>query len=295
MRSRSLLVLALAVSCLAQADVSGVIDKANTPESGVRTSFDLNPSTFSIDNTTAPPTSAWLRNRIPYFVSDLSIAKTFSFRVRGTEQPVGYQAIFDENSQNSSFELLLENVQRSEAGQLTTREPETLPENVIEPRAVTLPIKITDVTGLSAALSQINNSLAALNTTLSNLTTTVNNSGTTVANLSVTVNNLNTTVNNLAATVTNLSAGLGALRTTVQNLPSVPNFADFETPSGVIDGSNSVFALNASPSPASSLTLIKNGQTLTAGHDYSLSGNNILFLAGAVPQPGDALVASYRY
>ncbi len=81
----------------------------------------------------------------------------------------------------------------------------------------------------------------------------------------------------------------------VRSAPSVPNFADFETPSGVIDGSNSVFALNASPSPASSLTLIKNGQTLTAGHDYSLSGNNILFLAGAVPQPGDALVASYRY
>jgi hypothetical protein len=139
--------------------------------------------------------------------------------------------------------------------------------NAVEPRAtVTLPIKISDVTGLSAALSQINNSIDTLNAR--------------VTDLSTTVSNLSTTVNTVADTVA--------------NLVRVPTFVDFELPVGSIDGSNPVFVLNTAPTPASSLVLHKNGMKLSPGLDYSLSGNTILFATGAVPQAGDLLTASYR-
>jgi hypothetical protein len=52
--------------------------------------------------------------------------------------------------------------------------------------------------------------------------------------------------------------------------------------------------LNAAPSPASSLVLIRNGLKLSFGGDYSLSGNTILFAVGALPQIGDQLFAGYR-
>jgi hypothetical protein len=153
--------------------------------------------------------------------------------------------------------------------------------NAVEPRAtITLPIRISDVTGLSAALSQINNSIDTLNARVNDLGTTVNNLSITADNLSTTVNNLSTTVNTLADTVA--------------NLVRVPTFVDFELPVGSIDGSNPVFVLNTAPTPPSSLVLYKNGIKLSPGFDYSLSGNTILFATGAVPQPGDLLTARYR-
>jgi uncharacterized coiled-coil protein SlyX len=139
---------------------------------------------------------------------------------------------------------------------------------------IALPIKISDVTGLSAALSQINNSIASLNTTTTNQSTALTNLNTAVANLNATVGNLNATV---------------------QSLVRVPTFVDLEIPGGSINGINSVFTLSVTPSPASSLILIKNGMKLSPPGDYSLSGSTILFSAGAVPQTGDLVVASYRY
>jgi hypothetical protein len=140
--------------------------------------------------------------------------------------------------------------------------------HAFEPRVVvTLPIKISDVTGLSAALSQINTSLASLTTT----------------------------VTNLNATLTSLSATVNALSGTVSSLVPVPTFVDFETPAGLINGSNAVFLLNAAPSPASSLVLIRNGLKLSPGGDYSLAGSTVQFSVGAIPQSGDLLIASYRH
>jgi hypothetical protein len=139
--------------------------------------------------------------------------------------------------------------------------------NAVQPMAtVTLPIRISDVTGLSAALSQINNSIDSLNARLSDLSTTAGN--------------LSTTVNTLADTVA--------------NLVRVPTFVDFELPVGSIDGSNPVFVLSTAPTPPSSLALYKNGMKLSPGFDYSLSGNTILFVTGAVPQAGDLVTARYR-
>lgn len=72
-------------------------------------------------------------------------------------------------------------------------------------------------------------------------------------------------------------------------------FADQETPGGAIDGVNATFTLAASPTPAAGLLLFRNGLAQKNGQDYSLVGNVITFLAGAIPVPGDTLLASYRY
>jgi hypothetical protein len=72
-----------------------------------------------------------------------------------------------------------------------------------------------------------------------------------------------------------------------------PTFVDAEVPAGTIDGVNTTFTLQNSPS-GSSLLLVRNGLYLNAGADYTLSGNTITFINGAQPQPSDTLMASYR-
>jgi hypothetical protein len=74
-----------------------------------------------------------------------------------------------------------------------------------------------------------------------------------------------------------------------------PAFVDYETPGGVLDGSNATFTLASAPSPATSLCLYRNGLKLQAGSDFNLQPDgSILFVAGVVPQAGDVLYASYR-
>lgn len=75
----------------------------------------------------------------------------------------------------------------------------------------------------------------------------------------------------------------------------LPSFSDEETPQGAINGSNTIFTLDFSPSPAPSLLLYLNGLLMTRGVDYTLSGNQVTFLTGSTPQSGDVLTASYRY
>ena len=75
----------------------------------------------------------------------------------------------------------------------------------------------------------------------------------------------------------------------------LPSFSDEETPHGAINGSNAVFSLAFSPSPAASLLLYVNGLLMTQGIDYTLNGNTITFLLASTPQIGDVLTASYRY
>jgi hypothetical protein len=71
-------------------------------------------------------------------------------------------------------------------------------------------------------------------------------------------------------------------------------FIDGEMPQGTLNGSNAVFVLANVPSPATSLSLFRNGLLLRAGGDYTVSGNNVTFLTGAAPQSTDLLAASYR-
>ena len=76
------------------------------------------------------------------------------------------------------------------------------------------------------------------------------------------------------------------------------NYSDAEVPGGTVNGVNATFTLAAAPSPAVSLLLHRNGLLQTAGIDYTLSGNTITFLTGAIPQSTptpDGLVAWYRH
>lgn len=71
-------------------------------------------------------------------------------------------------------------------------------------------------------------------------------------------------------------------------------YSDGETPGGTMDGVNATFTLLNSPSPAHSLELFRNGVALQSSVDYTLSGSTVQFLSGAVPEPGDTLLAWYR-
>lgn len=73
-----------------------------------------------------------------------------------------------------------------------------------------------------------------------------------------------------------------------------PTFVDGEIPAGNVDGLNASFALGNIPSPVASLMLFRNGMLMRANADYTLSGNRVTFLAGAVPQANDLLLSSYR-
>jgi len=75
---------------------------------------------------------------------------------------------------------------------------------------------------------------------------------------------------------------------------STPSFVDADTLSGIVDGSNTTFSLSNAPNPAASLAVYRNGMLDKAGLDYTANGGSIQFVAGAAPQPGDTLLASYR-
>lgn len=65
-----------------------------------------------------------------------------------------------------------------------------------------------------------------------------------------------------------------------------------ETPAGAIDGSNTAFTVANTPSDPSTVMLWLNGQLLTQGSDFSVSGKNIAFLCDA-PRTDDVLLTMY--
>lgn len=75
-----------------------------------------------------------------------------------------------------------------------------------------------------------------------------------------------------------------------------PNFADKEVPTGLINGSNTVFTLANTPASGSEQVIV-NGLMLYpgSGNDYMIVTNTITFLTGAIPQTGDRLFVNYRY
>jgi hypothetical protein len=266
MKSRVLLLATVALCCSAQirpTAVRATVQALDERLSASTVAPRLNDFPVS---TALPPVSAIVENGTLSLVIDPSAAITGGppYRVIHVSSEIGAKS--GENWRVRSSDIVSNKLRIHEPAQVTRSAGDTPISNAIEPRAVTLPIKISDVTGLSAALSQINSTDASLTTSLASLTTTV----------------------------TNLNATVSTLSATVASLVPVPTFVDFEIPAGSIDGSNPVFVLNAAPSPASSMVLIKNGMKLSPGGDYSISGSTILFAAGAVPQAGDLLIASYR-
>src|SRR6202030_3702849 len=100
-----------------------------------------------------------------------------------------------------------------------------------------------------------------LNTMLTGLTATVTGISGTVTGLTTTVTGVSNTVTTLGNTVTSLSAQVDSLTAG----SSTAMFADGETPSGTMDGTNAIFSLAAAPSPAGSLQLYRNGLQQLSG------------------------------
>ena len=71
-------------------------------------------------------------------------------------------------------------------------------------------------------------------------------------------------------------------------------FVDMEAPSGAVNGVNGSFTLSQVPSPASSVTIFRNGMRLMSGLDYTISTNALTFASGNIPQSGDVVLCSYR-
>lgn len=82
----------------------------------------------------------------------------------------------------------------------------------------------------------------------------------------------------------------------VPGYPTLPNFADNETPSGLMNASNQSYALANAPSPAGSLVLVYDGVVQLQGTDYTLIGNAIAY-ANAKPDSsiGEWHKAWYRH
>jgi hypothetical protein len=65
-----------------------------------------------------------------------------------------------------------------------------------------------------------------------------------------------------------------------------------ETPTGTINGTNAAFVLGSRPHTGS-LLLYVNGLLMLEGGDFTISGKTVTFLAGAVPEAGDWIRATY--
>ncbi len=133
----------------------------------------------------------------------------------------------------------------------------------------TTQVTIAQVVGLTSDLYGINSSLSTLTSSISSISSNV-------TTLSASVNALTALVNGLAPGTINIG------------------FVDAEVPAGLINGTNTSFTLANPPSSPATLSLYRNGVLLDQGVDYTVSGNAITFLSGAVPQFGDTLLAYYR-
>lgn len=69
--------------------------------------------------------------------------------------------------------------------------------------------------------------------------------------------------------------------------------AEAETPGGTIDGTNAVFTIAFTPA-AGSLKLFVSGLLMSGGgNDYTLAGQTVTFVAGAIPGTGETMQAFY--
>jgi hypothetical protein len=193
----------------------------------------------------------------------------------------------------------------------------------------TLPIAMTQVTGLTASLNTLNSSLNSLTSTVNGLAS--GSSGIAFVDAETpggTANGVNTAftlagtpspaaslelyrngvlqttgidytlsgsvITFLAISVPKTGDVLQAFYRKAGSAPA-PTFVDGEIPGGAINGINLAFTLTAAPNPAVSLRLYKNGVLLQQSADYAVSGSSIAFTGTATPQSGDSLTAFYRH
>ena len=139
-------------------------------------------------------------------------------------------------------------------------------------------VQMSDVVGLQSAL----NLRTAMGTGFATSRTAVINS---IGGIDGAVGRLSDCVH-----VDGTSGPCGGGGTTTSNA----GFVDSEVPSGAVNGVNTVFNLANTPNPAASVALYRNGLLLKQSLDYTISSSAVTFLAGATPQTGDLLLASYR-
>ena len=149
--------------------------------------------------------------------------------------------------------------------------------SVVGPAPVSSPVQISDVVGLSNALALTTQKGVGFAISRAAV---INSSG----QIDGAAGNLSDCVR-VDGTSGPCGSGGGVL----------PSFADGEIPGGSVNGSNAVFTLAFTPSPPANLLLFRNGLRLDRGQDYTLAGSTITFFLGSIPQPGDLLLASYRY
>ena len=70
------------------------------------------------------------------------------------------------------------------------------------------------------------------------------------------------------------------------------HFVDNETLTGTLNGVNTIFTINNTPSPQTSLKIYRGGALQKLTDDYTISGTTITFLVA--PQVGEILLADYR-
>ena len=86
----------------------------------------------------------------------------------------------------------------------------------------------------------------------------------------------------------------GAITIAVTGVITTANKVTREVPTGTVNGSNTAFTLANTPTVGTEEVFV-NGILMNAGagNDYTISGANITFLAGAIPQTGDVVLVSY--
>jgi len=150
----------------------------------------------------------------------------------------------------------------------------------------------TDVVTLTGAQTLTNKSIsggqitsAVANATLAAEATAALGLKTATTTVSISASTAPTTGQTLVAT-----SGTAA---TWQTPSATTLFVDEETPSGLINGSNTTYTLAFTPT-VGSVKLFLNGirQRPGAGNDFTISGSTITYLSA--PLTGDTLVADYR-
>ena len=108
--------------------------------------------------------------------------------------------------------------------------------------------------------------------------------------------------NNRVPTLIGVSSSDGTTPTTVYVDPTThrlyvalgTNFSDAETPTGAVNGSNTIYTLAHAPSPAASLIFTVNGQVLApVGVDFTLTSATVT--VNTAPPTGSTVLAWYRY
>ena len=148
---------------------------------------------------------------------------------------------------------------------------------VVGPPPVTSPVQISDVVGLSNALSLTSQKGVGF---AIDRTAVINSSG---------------QIDGASGSLTDCVHVDGSSGPCGTSSAALPGFVDFEIPAGAVNGANGTFTVAFPPVPPASLALYRNGLRMEPGQDYTLSGNTITFFLGSVPQLGDLLGANYRY